>query len=70
MKKLELELELESLRIRTYFKFQAEWVLIYWASNFRISAGRFLITRFLYAGFYFTINFFETLTRHQMSHRI
>ena len=31
---------------------EAEWVLIYWGSNFRISACRLLITRFLKAEFY------------------
>ena len=41
--------------MRTYFRFQADKVLIKWGSNFLISACRFLIHRFLYVGVYCTI---------------
>ena len=37
---------------REYFKFQAEWVLIYSRSKFQNCSPYVLITRFLYAGFY------------------
>ena len=38
------------LQIRTYSNFQAEWVLIRWGSNFKISAFRFLIHQVLIRG--------------------